>query len=59
MKIDKFFGKIKIKLHPDVSQYFAERKRRLYELFKKDIDIIPTDDITREDYNIILEQPNE
>ena len=59
MKIDKFFGKIKIKLHPDVAHYFNERKKRLYELFKKEIDIIPTDDITREDYNIILEQANE
>jgi ribonuclease G len=56
MKIESFFGKIKIKLHPDVAQYFVERKRRLHELFKKEIDIIPTDTITREDYNIILEQ---
>lgn len=56
IKVEKFFGKIKIKLHSDVAQYFTERKKRLHELFKKDIDIIPTDSITREDYNIILEQ---
>ena len=59
MKIDKFFGKIKIKLNPDVAHYFNERRKRMYELFKKEIDIIPTDDVTREDYNIILEQANE
>ena len=56
MKIDKHFGKIKIKLHPDVAQYFNERKARLFELFRKEIDIISSDTVTREDYNIILEQ---
>ena len=33
--------------------------KRLFELFRKEIDIIPTEEITREDYNIILEQSNE
>lgn len=56
MKIDKHFGKIKIKLHPEVAQYFTERRARLFELFRKEIDIISSDAVTREDYNIILEQ---
>lgn len=56
MKIEKHFGKIKVKLHPDVAQYFIERAKRLQELFKKDIEIISTDVVNREDYNIILEQ---
>ena len=56
MKIEDYFGKIKIKLHPDVEQYFKQRIKRLNELFKKDIELIPSDEISREDYNIILEQ---
>ena len=31
-------------------------EKRLKELFKREIEIIPTDTITREDYNIILEE---
>ncbi|MDD2524093.1 MAG: Rne/Rng family ribonuclease [Endomicrobiia bacterium] len=54
--IEKHYGKIKVKLCPEVAKYFAERKERLNELFKKDIEIIPTDSVDREDYNIILEQ---
>jgi flagellar biosynthesis/type III secretory pathway protein FliH len=55
MKIEKHFGKIKIKLNPEVAQYFNERKNRLIELFKKEIEIISIDSVDREDYNIILE----
>jgi len=55
MKIEKHFGKIKIKLNPEVAQYFNERKTRLTELFKKEIEIISIDSVDREDYNIILE----
>jgi len=55
MKIEKHFGKIKIKLNPEVAQYFNERKARLTELFKKEIEIIAVDAVDREDYNIILE----
>ncbi|MFA7074853.1 MAG: Rne/Rng family ribonuclease [Endomicrobiaceae bacterium] len=56
MGIEKHYGKIKIKLCPEVAKYFIERRERLTELFKKDIEIIPTDTVDREDYNIILEQ---
>ncbi|MDD3065216.1 MAG: Rne/Rng family ribonuclease [Endomicrobiaceae bacterium] len=55
MKIEKHYGKIKIKLNPEVAQYFNERKARLTELFKKEIEIIAVDAVDREDYNIILE----
>ena len=56
MKIENFSGNIKIKLHSEVAKYFKQRTSRLYELFKKEIDIIPSDDVKMEDYNIILEQ---
>lgn len=56
MKIEKHHGKIKVKLCPEVAKYFTERKERLNELFKKEIEIIATDTVDREDYNIILEQ---
>ena len=56
MKIEKYNGKIKIKLHPDVAGYFSERKKHLNEIFKKGIEIISDDSVDRQDYNIILEQ---
>ncbi len=56
MKIEKHYGKIKIKLNPEVAQYFNERKTRLEEFFRKEIEIISVDSVDREDYNIILEQ---
>ncbi len=56
MRIEKHYGKIKIKLNPEVAQYFNERKTRLEEFFKKEIEIISVDSVDREDYNIILEQ---
>lgn len=56
MKVEKFSGKIKLKLHSEVAKYFQQRLSRLQELFKKEIEIISTDDVDIEDYNIILEQ---
>jgi hypothetical protein len=32
-KFDEYYGKMKIKLHPNVVDYFEERKSRLKELF--------------------------
>jgi len=55
MKIDMHHGKVKIKLNPDVAEYFAERKARLKELFKMDFEIKSDVDIDREDYQIIFE----
>lgn len=56
MKIEKYNGKIKIKLHPDIAGYFSERKKHLSEIFNKGIEIIPDASVDRQDYNIILEQ---
>ncbi|MDR1195614.1 MAG: Rne/Rng family ribonuclease [Endomicrobium sp.] len=55
MKVNMHHGKIKIKLNPDVVEYFKERKPRLKELFKLDFEIKPNADIDREDYQIIFE----
>ncbi|AKL98705.1 Rne/Rng family ribonuclease [Endomicrobium proavitum] len=55
MGIDMHHGKVKIKLNPDVVEYFNERKSRLKELFKMDFDIQSVADIDREDYQIIFE----
>jgi ribonuclease G len=55
MKIDMHHGSVKIKLNPDVTDYFSERKERLQELFKMDFEIKSDPDIDREDYQIIFE----
>jgi len=55
MGIDMHHGKVRIKLNPDVVEYFNERKSRLKELFKMDFDIQGNVDIDREDYQIIFE----
>ncbi len=55
MKVDMHHGKVKIKLNPDVVEYFNERKGRLKELFKMDFEIKSDNNIDREDYQIIFE----
>lgn len=55
MKVDMHHGKAKIKIHPDVAEYFQERKGRLKELFKMDFDIKASASVDREDYQIIFE----
>ncbi len=55
MKVDMHHGKVKIKINPDVLEYFNERKGRLKELFKMDFEIKANIDIDREDYQIIFE----
>ncbi|MCL1972883.1 MAG: Rne/Rng family ribonuclease [Endomicrobia bacterium] len=55
MNVDMHHGKVKIKLNPDVVDYFKERRARLKELFKMDFDIHSNADIDREDYQIIFE----
>ncbi|MBQ3834915.1 MAG: Rne/Rng family ribonuclease [Elusimicrobia bacterium] len=56
IKAERYFGKIKIKLHPDVSEYFNERKDKLSEQYKNEIVVVSSDSVGREDYHIILEQ---
>jgi ribonuclease G len=53
VKIHK--GKVKIKVNPEICDYFTERKNRLKELFNTDFEIKSTPEIIREDYQIVLE----
>jgi len=55
MNVDMHHGKARIKLNPDVYEYFSERKIRLKELFKMDFDVQQDINIDREDYQIIFE----
>ena len=55
MRIDMHHGKVKIKLNPDVYEYFSERKARLKELFNMDFEVLSNPDVDREDYQIIFE----
>jgi ribonuclease G len=55
LKFDEYHGKIKIKLHSDVVDYFKERKSRLKELFNADFEIKPSQEIAREEYQIVFE----
>jgi ribonuclease G len=55
MKVDMHHGSVRIKLNPDVIDYFSERKERLKELFKMDFELKSDPDIDREDYQVIFE----
>ena len=55
MNIDMHHGKARIKLNPDVYEYFSERKSRLKELFKMDFEVQQDANVDREDYQIIFE----
>jgi len=53
VKIHK--GKVKIKVNPEICDYFTERKNRLKELFNTDFEIKSSPETIREDYQIVLE----
>ncbi|MDR2818616.1 MAG: Rne/Rng family ribonuclease [Endomicrobium sp.] len=55
LKFDEYHGKIRINLHPDVVDYFKERKSRLKELFNAEFEIKTSQEIDREEYQIIFE----
>jgi ribonuclease G len=55
MNVDMHHGSVRIKLNPDVTDYFGERKDRLKELFKMDFEVKSDPGIDREDYQIIFE----
>ncbi|MCA6071365.1 MAG: Rne/Rng family ribonuclease [Endomicrobium sp.] len=55
LKIDDYHGKIKIKINPDVVEYFKERKNRLKELFNAEFDIKASAEVPREEYQIVFE----
>jgi ribonuclease G len=54
LKINNY-KKIKIKLNPDVVEYFKERKTRLRKLFNREFDIEPNIEMLREEYQFIFE----
>ncbi|MDR2351068.1 MAG: Rne/Rng family ribonuclease [Endomicrobium sp.] len=54
LKFGEYHGTIRIKLHPDVVDYFKERKPRLKELFKAEFEIKTSQEIAREEYQIIF-----
>jgi ribonuclease G len=55
LNFDEYHGRISIKLHPDVVDYFKERKSRLKELFNADFEIKTSRKATREEYQIVFE----
>jgi ribonuclease G len=55
LKFDECHGKIRIKLHPDVVDYFKERKSRLKELFNAEFEIKTSQEIDRQEHQIIFE----
>jgi ribonuclease G len=55
LKFDAYYGKIKIKLNPDIVDYFEERKSRLKELFNADFEIRTSQEVARDEYQIIFE----
>ena len=55
LRVDSYCGKIKIKLNPDVIEYFKERIPRLKEIFNTNFEIKSSSEISREEYEIIFE----
>jgi ribonuclease G len=55
LEVGQHHGKIRIKLHPDVLDYFKERKSRLKNLFNADFEIKTSQEVSREEYQIIFE----
>jgi ribonuclease G len=55
LKFGEYHGKVRIKLHPDIVDYFKERKPRLKELFNIEFEIKTSREIAREEYQIIFE----
>jgi ribonuclease G len=55
LQVDGYHGKIKIKLNPDVVEYFKDRKSRLKELFNTEFEIKANIEVSREEYQIIFE----
>jgi len=55
MKLARHTGKVRIRLAPAVAQYFRERCSRLKQCVGQDVDIQSANDVTWEDYQIIIE----
>jgi ribonuclease G len=55
LKFGEYRGKIRINLHPDIVDYFKEKKSRLKELFNAEFEIKTSQKIAREEYQIVFE----
>jgi ribonuclease G len=52
---EKYLGTIKVKVNHEVVDYFTERKDRLIKLFNTNFDIKASNEILRDDYQVIFE----
>jgi len=55
MRLTRHTGKVRVRLSPQVAQYFRERCSRLKQCAGQDIDIQAAPDVPWEDYQIIIE----
>ena len=55
MKLDTHHGKVRIKLNPSVAPYFRERIARLKKAAGENLDILSSNDVTWDDYQIRVE----
>ncbi|MDR0723894.1 MAG: Rne/Rng family ribonuclease [Endomicrobium sp.] len=55
LTVDGYCEKIKIKLNPDVVEYFKERIPRLKEIFNTNFEIKSSSEISRQEYEMIFE----
>jgi ribonuclease G len=55
LKLGRHMGKVRLRLAPEVSQYFKERLQRLKQSVGAEIDIQSAHDVHWEDYQIIVE----
>jgi ribonuclease G len=55
LRVDSYCGRIKIKLNPDVVEYFKERIPRIKKVFNTNFEIKSFSEISREGYEIVFE----
>ncbi|MDR2395135.1 MAG: ribonuclease E/G, partial [Endomicrobium sp.] len=55
LNIDGYYGKITIRVNPDVEEYFKKRIVRLKEIFNTKFEIKASLEIAREEYEIVFE----
>ena len=55
MKLDRYRGRVQIKLNPKVAPYFKERISRLKSMCGDKVEVHSSHDIEWEDYQIIVE----
>jgi ribonuclease G len=55
LRVGRHHGKVKLKLNPDVAEYFRKRIDRMHKVSGHTIEISQSPEITWEDYQIIIE----